>query len=335
MSCPRAGCGPADGRSTPVSRLITVVLPAPLGPISAWRAPFSIASDTPLTAAMPPKCLSRPVVSSTTGMVSALRRRSCDAQCRNAGADGRARARARRRSRADALATDQHDHHQHEADPELPVLRGEVGDPVLHQLEQHRPDQPAIEIAGAADDEDQQQVGGALEGEHVERGECGGLRQQRAGDAGIDGGERVDRDQPRVDRDADRGGAQRIALHRAQRQAERRVDDAPREQEENEQHGEAVDVGDVAEDIELEVAEHRRDHDALQAVGAAGDVGIWLAISRRIRATPSVTIRRVRSEPRSTRKLVAKPSTAAARPETTSASTGSLMMPCLASSAAA
>src|SRR5207247_114357 len=45
--------------------------------------------------------------------------------------------------------------------------------------------------------------------------------------------------------------------------------------------------------------------------------GIWLAISRMISATPSVTIRRVRSEPRSTRKLVAKPSTAAARPDPT------------------
>ena len=33
---------PAVGRSTPVSRLIIVVLPAPFGPIRAWRAPFSI-----------------------------------------------------------------------------------------------------------------------------------------------------------------------------------------------------------------------------------------------------------------------------------------------------
>ena len=51
-------------------------------------------------------------------------------------------------------------------------------------------------------------------------------------------------------------------------------------------------------------------------------------------AIPSVTISRVRSTPRITRKLVRKPSTIATRPATTSASTGSLMTPCRASSPA-
>ena len=69
-------------------------------------------------------------------------------------------------------------------------------------------DQAAIEIADAADDEHQQHVGGAVEGEHVERDELRRLREQRAGDAGIDGGDGVDRDEPPVDRHADRAGAQ-------------------------------------------------------------------------------------------------------------------------------
>src|SRR5262245_62710971 len=68
MSSPSSRMRPAEGLSTPVSRLITVVLPAPFGPIKAWRAPFSILSETPATAAMPPKCFSKPTVSSTTGM---------------------------------------------------------------------------------------------------------------------------------------------------------------------------------------------------------------------------------------------------------------------------
>ena len=63
-----------------------------------------------------------------------------------------------------------------------------------------------------------------------------------------------------------------LPLHRAQRQPERRVHDAARDQEQHEQHDEAVDVGGLAEDIEGEVAEHRLHHDALQAVGAAGDL---------------------------------------------------------------
>ena len=52
---------------------MTVVLPAPFGPISAWRAPFAIDSETSFAATMPPKCLSRPRVSSTGGMVSGPR----------------------------------------------------------------------------------------------------------------------------------------------------------------------------------------------------------------------------------------------------------------------
>ena len=39
MSAPRRQIRPALGGSAPVIRLISVVLPAPFGPISAWRAP--------------------------------------------------------------------------------------------------------------------------------------------------------------------------------------------------------------------------------------------------------------------------------------------------------
>ena len=68
--------------------------------------------------------------------------------------------------------------------------------------------------------------------------------------------------------------AQRIAFHRAQRQAERRIDDAARHHEADEQHDQAIDVAIVAVEIEAEAAEDRLDIDALQTVGAAGDVGI-------------------------------------------------------------
>ena len=44
MSWPSSRMRPAVGASTPVSRLMSVVLPAPFGPISAWRAPFSTAA---------------------------------------------------------------------------------------------------------------------------------------------------------------------------------------------------------------------------------------------------------------------------------------------------
>src|SRR3954463_16067790 len=59
---------PAVGRSTPVRRLMSVVLPAPFGPISAWRAPFSTVRETLSVATMPPKFFSSPLVSSTGGI---------------------------------------------------------------------------------------------------------------------------------------------------------------------------------------------------------------------------------------------------------------------------
>ena len=88
------------------------------------------------------------------------------------------------------------------------------------------------------------------------------------------GRDRIDRDQPAVDRNADRGRSQGIALDRAQRQAEGRINDAARHEKANKQHDQAIDVAGVAEHVELEQAEDRRDGDALQAVGAAGQIGI-------------------------------------------------------------
>ena len=184
------------------------------------------------TATMPLNRFTRSIVSSTTvmasdpspdGAASAPRQRP-PIQPRGDAAD-------RRRPRGDALAADQHDHHQHEADPERPILRRQHRQIVLHELEDDGADQAAIEIAGAADDQHQQQVGRAVERKHFERSESRRLRQQRAGDAGIAGGDGVDRDQAGIDRDADRRGAQRIAFHRHQRKPEGRIHQPAREQE--------------------------------------------------------------------------------------------------------
>ncbi len=169
-------------------------------------------------------------------------------------------------------AADQHDHDQHEANPELPVLRGDGGKHLLQHAEHHRADQPAIEIAGAADHQHQHQIGGALEREHVERGKGRGLGEQRAGYAGIEGGDGVDRNQPPVDGDADRGCAQRVVADRAQRQPERRMHDAPRQQEQEERDDQRIEETDLAENVESEGFQNRLHLDALQAVGAAGDV---------------------------------------------------------------
>ena len=71
MSSPSSTMRPALGCSTPVSRLMKVVLPAPLGPISAWRAPFFKSRLTPLVATMPPKRISSPWADNTVSLAVA------------------------------------------------------------------------------------------------------------------------------------------------------------------------------------------------------------------------------------------------------------------------
>src|SRR5215470_12093036 len=65
MSSPSSNTCPADGLSAPVMRLTKVVLPAPFGPISARRAPFSKVSSISRATRSAPKLLLRPRVSKT------------------------------------------------------------------------------------------------------------------------------------------------------------------------------------------------------------------------------------------------------------------------------
>ena len=69
----RRRCWPVSCAMSPVIRLNSVVLPAPLGPMIARRSPGGTARSTPFTAWTPPKCLRRPRVWRT----SALARAGC------------------------------------------------------------------------------------------------------------------------------------------------------------------------------------------------------------------------------------------------------------------
>ena len=73
------------------------------------------------------------------------------------------------------------------------------------------------------------------------------------------------------DRRADRRHAQAVLADAAQRQPERRMNEPPRDQENEEQSGERVAVGGVAVEIEANFAEQRPGMNALQAVEAAGE----------------------------------------------------------------
>src|SRR3954468_3186969 len=181
MSRPSSRMVPAVGRSTPVNMLMIVVLPAPFGPISACRAPFSTESVTSLVATMPPNCFTRPFVSSTGAMSAPLglaREARLELPLCRDGAfgdgggepqdlrtgqpkhgdddnrkhdllhEGQVRQHADRENHGcdhGTVDAAEHDHHdESETKPELPVLRVHVGQVILHQLEQHGADHAAV-----------------------------------------------------------------------------------------------------------------------------------------------------------------------------------------------
>ena len=55
MSVPASANVPADGLTKPVTASITVVLPAPFGPIRPTTSPGLTSNDTSFTATTPPK----------------------------------------------------------------------------------------------------------------------------------------------------------------------------------------------------------------------------------------------------------------------------------------
>ena len=180
-------------------------------------------------------------------------------------------------------------------------------------LEQDGADQPAVEVADAADHEDEQHVRRAVEGEHVEGDELGRLGEERAGDPGIGGRRGVDRDEAAVDGNADRAGAQGIVADASAATGRRASgrSGAPATKSTN-SDGEAVGVGGGPEDVELEQAEEGPMATPCSPSAPPVSQAAWFAISPSTSATPSVTMSRVRSAPRRTRKLVAKPRSAAA-----------------------
>jgi hypothetical protein len=265
---------------------------------------------------MPPKRLTRPSVFRTMSFMA-------PAPCR-----------ARTRSRAAAAARAPPDqHHQEQADPEGPVLRGDARDHVVHQLEHHGARDPAIQPAHAANHQHQHHIGRPLQGEHVQRGKTGGLRQQGTGRTGHAGGHGVGHRQPRGHRNADGHRAQPVVAHGHQRGAKRRMHQAPRQQEDHQQHGERVPGRRLARSGRIQSGPAGAHHHALQPVGSAGQPVQLVGQFQQDQAMPSVTMRRVRSVPRMMVNEQTAPSAVAATMPTARPTSGSGIT-CLANSAA-
>src|SRR6478672_4581488 len=103
MSWPSKWMVPALGAISPASCPISVVLPAPFGPMMACSSPLATSSRTLSEATTPPKRLVRPsILSSVSAMAFAPL--------------------WRRQQAVDAAARKQHDQQEHRSENELPVF---------------------------------------------------------------------------------------------------------------------------------------------------------------------------------------------------------------------
>src|SRR4051812_7410497 len=131
---------PELGGSTPVSMLTKVVLPAPLGPMSAWRAPASSRKSMLSATVRAPNFLQRLFVSSTI------------------------------QEAEDSAAGEEDDHHEQHADAHVPVLRRLLGQLVPRHEVHRRADEGAVDPPDAAQHQHHQHLAGELEAEGREAG---------------------------------------------------------------------------------------------------------------------------------------------------------------------
>src|SRR5262245_46806876 len=127
MSRPSKRMRPASGASSPASWPISVVLPAPLGPMTACSSPFGTLSEIASEATTPPKRLLRPSISSM--------------------ASGTART---HEQAVDAAAREQYDEQEDRADDDLPIF-GDAGQRLLQHQQRHRADHGPEHGAHAAE----------------------------------------------------------------------------------------------------------------------------------------------------------------------------------------
>jgi hypothetical protein len=187
------------------------------------------------------------------------------------------------KSTEDPVGEEHHHRDEQEPDPEVPVLRVDPGELVARHHVDDGADDAAVEPACAAEDQDHQHVRRAAEGKDFERHGRSRMREERAGDPRHQGGDRVGLAQVGAARRADRRHAGRVLADAPQREPERRMNNSSGHQETAKQDCERIGISSAAEHVELE-AEQRPHPDALQPVGAAGQVA--RAVRRLVQQEP-------------------------------------------------
>src|SRR6266508_3584325 len=228
MSRPLSSTAPEVGWRTPVSRLTNVVLPAPFGPIRAWRAPASSRKSTSRVAISAPKFRHKPRVSSS-GAVMTPRAGGAWSSCARLGRRGPSPATSCGSPCAlhdpeDAVPREQGDDDEQEAQSELPGGGVELRQEVRQHHVGDGADEGAVQPAVAAQHEDDEHRGRAVEAERSEVDVGVRLRPDATRDAGDRRRERVAEDEPRPDRRPDGVHPQRVLADARQALAEGRKD---------------------------------------------------------------------------------------------------------------
>src|SRR3984957_14326904 len=189
--------------SSEVNWLISVVLPAPFGPMIACNSPRATSSETWSVATMPPNRLTRFSTQSRGSATGKPPQQSID-----------------------AAAPEQHDQQQQRAHDQRPVF-GDLRQELLQHQVNHRADHRAEQRAHAAEDDHHHQVAGAGPVHHRRADEIGVVGEQRAGEAADGAGnDKTDQTVTRG-RKSDRMHAPLVGAQALHHQAEARIDDPP------------------------------------------------------------------------------------------------------------
>src|SRR5579863_2125495 len=157
MSPPSKRTAPPCGAISPARRPMSVVLPAPFGPITACSSPGGTASVIESAATTPPKRLLRPSI--------------CNS--------GSATLAAPKRSRDPAMHVDR-DQEQERPEDQVGIL-GDARQRLLQQQKSHRPDQRSEQRAKAAEDDHDDEIAGAGPMHHRRADKVGVIGEERAG----------------------------------------------------------------------------------------------------------------------------------------------------------
>src|SRR5258707_9397865 len=244
MSSPAKRTRPRSGRRSPASWLISVVLPAPFGPMMAWVSPSRISRLTSSHARSAPKLLVRPLTSSRVLFIL-----------------------AEEQSREAALE-EEHRQHQERPEDELPV-RSPARERVLDQEQRKGADHRSGDARHAPEYDHEHKLARARPVHELGRQVGGVVDEDRPGEA-AHGARDHERSEPiRVGRETERARSRLVRLGGPENEAEPGVDEpVPHEESEDKdrEDQEVEGVGVVEVDQARKLALHREAHAVVAAV---------------------------------------------------------------------